>query len=146
MSGPNPLLLAAKLERDRRAESYPGKISDGADAEALSIDYQCWVAIAEWLETDRFFSFAGGAEPERSDAPIIRWPDLERAAEKAVGQINDKVAKQEAKGAADELTELYLRRARLICIHRRLQLRRASIDSINRSFAERHEQQKRKAA
>src|SRR5690348_14175995 len=91
MDGPE-LAAAARFERDRRAERYPELIAEGVDAEALCLDYQCWVAIAEWIETDRFFSFVGGAEPERDDAPIVHWPTLEEAAKKALHKIELKLA------------------------------------------------------
>lgn len=130
----HPLVAAAQFERDRRAQTYPRRIREqGLDPEAASIDFQCWVAIAEWLETARFFSFAGGASPERDDAPIISWPQLEAAAESARNSIADKVRKQEAEriGNAEKLAELYVRRARLFAIHARVAAMRRSIDGLN---------------
>jgi hypothetical protein len=109
----------ARHERDRRAASYPDKIARGADAEALCLDYQCWVAIAEWLETDRFTSFAGGADPDQPDAPVIRWPELVAAAERAGGSVR----------GDNQAAEL--RRARLTAIHRMLELRAESVAIIN---------------
>lgn len=128
------LAAAARFERDRRGETYPAKIRDGKiPEEAAAIDYQCWVAIAEWLETDRFFSFVGGADPDKPDAPLINWPELEAASASALATVEALVERQEAKalGNLDDLTEIYVRRAKLICIHRKVQLRRQSIDAIN---------------
>lgn len=108
------LAAAACFERDRRAESYPGKIGAGANAGALSFDYQCWVAIAEWLESDRFMGVYGGADPQAPDAPWIGWPALEAAAARAMGKISDAN-----------------RHAALARIHRKVALRRQSVDIIN---------------
>lgn len=125
------LVAAARFERDRRAANYPARIGAGQlDVEAAAIDYQCWVAIAEWLETDRFYSFAGGADPERDDAPIVSWPELEAAAAKALTSIKGKVQAEESRGAAG-IEQLHVRCARLNAIHRRIRLRRLSIDQIN---------------
>jgi hypothetical protein len=134
------LIAAAQFERDRRAKTYPDKIKNGGDAERLCIDFQCWVAIAEWVETDRFFSFAGGAEPERDDAPIVSWPLLEEAAKKACHSIERKLASE---GWFDgcEPTAASLRRGYLVRIHRAIQLRRESIDKINAGFSARRTQE-----
>lgn len=109
------LVAAAQHERDRRAASYPEKIKDGADVEALTIDFQCWVAIAEWVETGHFFSFAGGADPDSPNAPIISWPHLQTAAQRALNKALNPSA----------------RRSALEAIHRKVALRRTSIDIIN---------------
>lgn len=132
MSDPE-LIEAARAERDRRAETFPGKVAMGGDAEALSIEYQAWAAIAEWLETDTFASFAGGAEPERPDAPWIGWPDLEAA---ALAALSSRTAKLDALEGAPNITPetlgaLRQRRSCLNVIHRRLALHRQSIDAIN---------------
>jgi hypothetical protein len=128
------LVEAARLERDRRAASYPQKIAEGADAEALCLDYQCWVAIAEWVETERFFSFVGGADPDRDDAPIVNWPTLEAAAFRAVGQVERKLAGEAWLDGCPE-TPTSRRRNALVRIHRAIQLRRESIDAINAEFS-----------
>ena len=148
------LAEAARYERGRRARSYPPKIAEGGDAEALTIDCQCWVAIAEWLETGRFSGFYGGAEPERDDAPYILWPQLEAAADGALEQVSAKIDRMEAgpdqrrvdparRLTAEQylgrLSDLYLRRARLVRIRRKVQLRRQMIDSINAEFRNRRE-------
>jgi hypothetical protein len=128
------LAEAARFERDWRAERYPPKIAAGeTSAEDAAIDFQCWVAIAEWLETDRFTGFHGGAEPDTSDAPWISWPELVCAADKAIDTAAAKVTRLEAKHGqgAPELAETYRRRANLVCIQRALHLRRESIDAIN---------------
>lgn len=122
----------AKSERDRRAASYPAKIQNGADAEALCVDYQCWVAIAEWLETNRFFGFYGGIPPRDGEGdreavegaptraqPWIGWPELEAAAERAIASVRgDNEAAQ-------------VRRARLTVIHAKLARMRRDIDEMN---------------
>lgn len=138
MSGVEAALIeAARFERDRRSQTYPQKIYDGKiDAEPAAIDFQCWVAIAEWLDTGRFFSFAGGAEPERADAPIISWAELESAAEAALVSVSAQcdrlfTAEQVEAGAYEEACA---RRSRLWAIHRKVQLRRQMVDSINREF------------
>ncbi len=134
------LAEAAGFERDRRAEAYPAKIrASGLSAEAASIDFQCWVAIAEWLETGRFFSFAGGADPQHADAPIISWPALETAAASGLAAIEASTSAEEAKFApdSDRLVTLYDRRASLVAIHRAVQLRRQSIDSANAELRQR---------
>jgi hypothetical protein len=131
------LAAAARAERDHRLQSYSARIRGGSpEAEGASIDYQCWVAIAEWLETDRFFSFAGGADPERADAPIIRWPELEAAAEAALIGASAKCDRMLSggDGEGESYVEACVRRARLACIHRKVQLRRQMIDSLNRDL------------
>ena len=161
------LAEAARYERDRRARSYPPKIAalapvglEGSadkgcgDAEALTIDYQCWVAIAEWLESGNFSGFYGGAEPEGGDAPYILWPHLEAGAQGALEQVTAKIDRMEddphqqridpakrltAGQYLARLSDLYIRRARLVCIHRKVQLRRQMIDSINAEFRNRRE-------
>lgn len=127
------LVEAAQRERDRRERRFPAMIRAGEiTAEQASITYQCWVAIAEWLETDRFQSFAGGAEPERPDAPIIRWSELEAAAGDALAKLDAGMAElPPAKITADH----HAHRARVACIHRLVKLRRESIDAINAGFA-----------
>jgi hypothetical protein len=128
------LLAAARFERDRRAASYPQRIFEGRiSAEDAAVDYQCWVAIAEWFETERFFSFAGGAEPDRDDAPVISWPQLEDAAKKALHQVERKLA---AEGWLDGCppTATSERRNALVRIHRAIQLRGESIETINREL------------
>lgn len=131
---------AARHERDHRAASYPAKLQGmlagtadhAARLEAMTIDYQCWVAIAEWVETGRFFGFYGGAEPDNEGAPWISWPALETAAESALTSLSAKCDRLLTKGEGDETyAEACARRARLICIHRKVQLRRQLVDSVN---------------
>jgi hypothetical protein len=133
------LVETARFERDRRGESYPAKIGGGADAEALTIDFQCWCAIAGWVETGHFFGFHGGAEPERDDAPWISWPELEAAAESALTHTSAKCDRllTEGEGEGETYAEACNRRAKLTCIHRKVQLRRQLIDSINAELRER---------
>jgi hypothetical protein len=132
------LAKAARFERERRGETYPQKIFNGGDKEALCIDYQCWVAIETWLELDTFSSFHGGADPERDDAPIISWPHLEAAAKKALHAMERKLAGEGWFDGCPE-TETSRRRCALVHIHRKLQLRRESIDIINAEFRKRRE-------
>jgi hypothetical protein len=136
------LFAAARLERDRRAEAFPAKIRAGADAERLSIEYQCWVAIAEWLEGGRFFSFAGGADPDRADAPVIRLAELEAAAQDALARRSAKLEALEGQTnvTPETLGALRQRRSCLFIIHRRLALRRQSVDAINAELRARREQ------
>lgn len=136
---------AAEFERDRRLARAADAIAAGGDAQAIAIDCQCWTAIAAWLDTDRFMGFYGGADPgaqpgtvgedgrATKDPPWIGWPQLEAAALKALTHVTDKTAEQEAKPGHKlaELADLHRRRARLFAIHRKLQLRRESIDIIN---------------
>lgn len=146
---PQPLIDQARFERDTRAERYPRLVREGkVSAEAASIDYQCWVAIVSWLETGQFMGFHGGAEPLReanhsldgstpqtAAAPWISWPELVVAADSALVSVN---AKAEQK-PGDEA--LQLRRARLFAVHRKLQLRRESIDTLNAAFRARRDHQ-----
>lgn len=141
------LLAGAQFERDRRADRYPAIIAaDPSRADELIVDYQCWVAIAEWLESDKFMGFHGGAAPDSPASPWISWPQLETAAQKALTSIGDKIGRFESdpdQAAVDppnrltaaqyleRLTELYVRRARLTCIHRKVQLHHQMIASIN---------------
>jgi hypothetical protein len=150
------LLTAARFERDRRAERYPRRIHDGAiSADEASLDYQCWVAIAEWLESGRFQSIAGGANPDDPAAPIIGWPQLEAAAAAALGRINAKLDVLDERGSVGEggprskerptvgvdgpatriapetLGALRERRSCLFAIHRKVSLRRETIDILN---------------
>ena len=138
------LIEAARHERDRRLDTYPKKIAAREiDAETASIDYQCWVAIAEWLETDRFSSFYGGADPQSEQAPLIRWPELEAAAKKARDAVERKLA---GEGWFDGCTPTATseRRNALTLIHRKLQLKREHMEWINaelrREAAERRAQ------
>ena len=170
MTGACTLVAAARFERDRRAERYPRRIaelratvgSDGPAIESLSLDYQCWCAIAEWLETERFQSIAGGANPDDPAAPIIRWPELEAAAAAALARINAKLDALDERGSVGEggprskerptvgvdgpateiapyitpetLGALRERRSCLFAIHRKVALRRETIDRINREL------------
>jgi hypothetical protein len=131
------LVAAAQYERDRRLELAPDRIaklgpapSDLAAIDGICVDCQCWIAIAEWLETDRFTGFYGGAEPDSDAAPYIRWPELEAAARKALHQVERKLA---GEGWFDgcEPTATSERRWKLVHIHRKLQLRHEMVDSIN---------------
>lgn len=137
------LLEAAQAERGRRADDYGRRIPAGeiADVQGATIDYQCWVAIAEWIETGRFKGFHGGAEPERDDAPWISWPELEATAEKALAMATAKCDRILAggDGEGESYAEACLRRARLNCIHRKVQLRRQLVDSINRDLLAKRE-------
>lgn len=142
------LVTAARAERDHRAASYPARIAEGkSDPEAASVDYQCWVALTEWLETGRFMGFHGGADPEGLDAPVgldgrptktppwISWPELEIAAHTALVLASAKCDRLMVGSQEDEsYTEASARRARLVCVHRKVQLRRQLIDSINAEF------------
>lgn len=128
------LIAAARFERDRRAQSYPQKIFDGQiTAEQAAIDYQCWVAIVEWAETERFSSFHGGADPQGPEAPIIRFADLAVAAKKAVNAVERKLA-GEAWFDGCPPTPTSERRGALVRLHRAIQLRSESIDAINAEF------------
>jgi hypothetical protein len=133
------LVIAARHERDRRAESYPKKIAEGRiDEIVAAVDHHAWVAIVEWLQTGRFRRFDG--------PPAVGWPELETAAKSAYEQICAKVDAIEADPDQakvkpekrltsgqwiDRLTELYIRRARLRLIHIKVQLRRESVDIVN---------------
>ena len=132
------LAEAARAERDRRAERYPQRSADGKiSADDATIDYQCWVAIAEWLESGRFMGFYGGASPEESDAPWIGWPQLDQAAAKALTSIDAKIERLAADPDQERVAALNLRRANLTAIHRKVQLRRQMVDSINHELRER---------
>lgn len=133
------LVEAACHERDRRRDSYPAKIREGADAEALCLDFQCWVAIAEFVESGRFFGFHGGADPQGPNAPWVGWPELEGAAKKALGKVELRLASE---GWLDGLPETPTARRRnaLTRIHRAIQLRRATVDSINVDLRRRQQQ------
>lgn len=137
------LVDAAIAERDWRADNYGKRIPAGeiADVEGATIDYQCWVAIAEWLESGRFKGFHGGAEPERDDAPWISWPELEAAAERALTTLNAKCDRMVAgeDGEGESYAEACARRAKICCIHRKVQLRRQMVDSINRDLREKRQ-------
>jgi hypothetical protein len=129
--GDPALVAAARYERDRRGEAYPRKIAAREiDAEAAAVDFQCWVAIAEWLTSGHFYSFSGGIDPDREGAPIVRWPELEAAAKAALHQVERKLA---GEGWLDGMpeTETSRRRCALVHIHHKIALRRESIDTIN---------------
>ncbi len=95
---------AARFERDRRAQSYPRIVAEGKlAAEAATVDYQAWCAIAEWLAcgTARMIGGWGGlADPP---VAVISWALLEECAQKAVTSIDRKLAKAVAPDAALEL-------------------------------------------
>jgi len=135
------LVVAARFERDHRADNYARRIAAGEplDPEAAAIDYQCWVAVAEWLETGRFQSFNGGANPESPTAPVIRWPELEAAAEAALVGIAARTDRldRDPNARPEDRAAAHLRRARLVIIHRKVQLRRQTIDAINLHARER---------
>jgi hypothetical protein len=114
------LLEAATIERDLRLERAPRALAEsGADREAIVISCQCWSAIVTWLDTDKFESFVGG---ESSDGPVIRWPELEAAAERAL------------RGAKQGTEAERVQRARLTAVHARLQRMRADVDWLNAEF------------
>jgi hypothetical protein len=119
------LVTAAQFERDRRRDTYPQRIAAGGDAEKLCLDYQCWVAIAEWIETERFLTFAGGADPDSEGAPIVRFANLEAAAARGLKHLQAKAE------AAEPDAEIHARLAAVMAIHRAVALRATSIAAIN---------------
>lgn len=128
------LVDAAIVERDRRLKRAAKELDalqplvggDGAanekvraDRETIVTSCQCWSAIVTWLESDRFESFIGG---ETTDGPIIRWPELEAAAARALA-------------ATKNTTEAELvHRARLMAVHAKLARMRSHVDFINAEF------------
>lgn len=127
------LVAAAKFERDWRATRYPARIAAGeSDAEAATVDYQCWCIIADWFETDRFTSFPG-----------VSWPECELAAESALVGVTAKCDRlfNAADVKAGEYEAACARRAGLWAIHRQVQLRRQTIDAINAAFRARRQQE-----
>lgn len=141
------LLEAAKAERDRREETFPRKIAalrcqlgpgeeTSPDIEALVIDFQCWTAIAAWLETDQFASFYGGTDPSADSAPVCSWREIEAAAADALAKRSARIdALEGAPNVQPEtLGALRARRSCLFALHRRIQLRRLTIESINADF------------
>lgn len=128
---PQVLIDAAKFERDSRAERYPALVKDGRlDADEATISYQCWCAIAGWFETGRFESIAGGVDGKT----IVDWVRCEAATERALVQIRAKAEKLAEGDPA--FADTHRRRGALVCIHRAVQLRRATIDQINRELRE----------
>jgi hypothetical protein len=116
---------AAIVERDKRVGRAPAALREpGADRNQIIISCQCWSAIVIWLEDDRFESFTGG---EASDGPIIRWPELEAAAARALA------------GARDDTEANRVQKARLTAIHARVQRHRQNVDFINAEFRARRE-------
>lgn len=91
------LTEAARFERDHRAESYARRINAGdtLDIETATVDYQCWVAIAEFVETGRFQAFYGGADQSAANPPWIGLAALESAAEAALTTINSRIERLE---------------------------------------------------
>jgi hypothetical protein len=125
------LAAAARFERDRRCESAPQAIFDGrVTAEQAQVDYQAWCLIAQWLETGEFRIIEeGGAD----GATRIDWAVCEAAADKALKKIERKLAGEGWFDGCPE-TATSQRRCALIRIHRKVQLRRQSIDAINAEF------------
>lgn len=126
---PTPLIDAAAYERDRRAAKYPPAVADGKlDAEAATIDYQAWCAIAEWLERGscRLINGWGGT----ADAPdtLISWQLLEDCAAKAVAQLDAKLAREAGNADVAAVTALGRRRDDVFIIHDLMVKARQSAD------------------
>lgn len=129
---PQVLIDAARFERDSRAERYPALVEGGRlDADEATVSYQCWCAIAGWFETGRFESIAGGLDGKT----IVDWAACEAAAERALVQIRAKAEKLAEGDPA--FADTHRRRGALVCIHRAVQLRRQTIDRLNRELRER---------
>ena len=143
------LIETARFERDRRERLGPERAAEiertsasPAEAEqrlhALCVDVQAWEAIAGWLETGRLSAFEG---MDDDGQPLVRWPDLERAAEAALAATSERIARLEADPAAkpETLGELRERRSCLFVIHRKVQWQRQGVESINAEFRSRRE-------
>jgi hypothetical protein len=130
------LVAAARFERDLRADKYPALVASrrlGAD-EAL-VDFQAWAAIAHWLEHDAWPAWTGaGGVDERT---VVDWALAEDCAAKALAKVLDTAAA----AAADKADALNARASHLTAIHRRVQLRRQSIDSLNRQLRAQRQQE-----
>jgi hypothetical protein len=146
VSGPHPAWLAtACLERDRRFASYPRLVLKGSlAADEATLDYQCWYAIAAWLESDRFTSIEGGVDGRT----VVDWLMCETAAEKALAKVSELAERKAGDPTADPaaVAELNQRRANLVCIHRALQLRRQTIEAVNDAARQRDLEQAKVAA
>jgi hypothetical protein len=119
------VVALARLESERRRKAFPGLVRGGGDAEALTLNYQAWCAIADWLGTGRcafINSWGGVAEPP---VTVIDWPLLADAARKELEAVEAKLGQQE-----DE--ELRARRDCLFCIHLAVSRRREWLDETNR--------------
>lgn len=122
------LAAAARLERDRRGESYPGRVAAGVIGEQdATLDYQAWCAIAQWLETGRttIVGNPGGADHCRDDAPIVTWGLLTDAAGRALASLDAAVAKH------PDDADRKVRRDRLFCIHCAVSRQAERIAAIN---------------
>jgi hypothetical protein len=142
---PDSMIAAAKFERDRRAERFPALVAAGKLGEdEATVEYQCWCVIADWIEGGTFTPIYDGGADERT---AVDWALAEDVSAKALAKITAKLAKQEAENPAHpELAEGHRRRANLVCIHRAVQLRRQSIESINRQFRQRRERAQQELA
>lgn len=126
MIGAEFLAGAARFEADRRRRSFPRLIRGGESAEALTLNYQAWCALAEWLETGscRFLNTWGGvADPPRT---AIDWPLLEEAAAKELKAIEERLLSS----PADE--DLLRRRDAVASIHLRVSSHRHAVDETTR--------------
>jgi hypothetical protein len=147
MSADSALLDAARHERDRRLAAAPEAIEKARNdarsggrgtaedvIERVAISCQCWIAIAEWIETGRFAGFYGGASPQEPDAPWISWPELEAAAERALANVAAQCDRLFEGGDVPAYEAACARRSGLWAIHRKVQRMRESIDMLNAEF------------
>jgi hypothetical protein len=147
MSADSALLEAARNERDRRLAAAPEAIEKARNdarsgvrgtaedvIEKVAISCQCWIAIAEWIETDRFAGFYGGASPHDPDAPWISWPELEAAAGRALASVAAQCDRLFEGGDVPAYEAACARRAALWLVHRKVQRMRGSIDMLNAGF------------
>jgi hypothetical protein len=135
----------ARFEAERRRKSFPKKIRAGADAEALTLNYQAWCAIADWLETGRctyLNSWGGVADPPRT---VIGWPLLEAAAAKELERVEHKMREARDDEASDR-EDLLRRRDALFAIHLVVSRRRADLEELNRLAREQSAERIREAA
>lgn len=119
----------ARFEADRRRKSFPKMIRNGGDAEAMTLNYQAWWAIADFLETGScaFLNAWGGV----ADPPVtvIDWPLLEAAAAKELAEV-------EAALPGSHDPDVPRRRDALVLIHLTVSRRRAWIEETNRLLRE----------
>lgn len=130
----DPVLAeAARYEAKVRQDGSPKRVLSGLlNANAATIDFQAWSAIAGLFETGQFEAVQAGGVREDT---VISWPECQAAAERAVASLT----KLLAEASPDKRPALERRRHLVSSIARKVALRRATIEDLNRQLRDRAE-------
>lgn len=129
-------LQAACYERDRRANSYPRLVAAGElDEEKATIDYQAWVAIADWMAEGRCWLIGGWGGVADPPVTVLTWALLEQSAEDQLASIEARIEALAGEEGADQakLARLRERRDAIWCIHNLMVKQREAVEPTARA-------------